>query len=291
MTEVKASDYKGNRPSWCPGCGDFGLLSAMNKALARLGYRPNEVIIVAGIGCSGNYPHFTSTYGFHSTHGRALPVATGIALANPEAKIIVVGGDGDGYGIGVGHFIHATRRNLNVTYAVMNNMIYGLTLGQSSPTSQMKHKTLTTPKGVDERPINPISLALGAGISFVARGFTGEGKHLERILERALQHEGFSLIDVFSPCVTFNRINTYEWFRERVYFLEDESGYDKSDIMMAFSKSLEWGNKIPLGVIFEDQGVPLHKIEPTLSSGVIPVNEKLGFPENLTSSDILDEFR
>lgn len=289
VKEVKASDYKGPRPSWCPGCGDYGLLSAMNKALAGLGYAPHEVVIVSGIGCSGNFPHFTSAYGFHSTHGRALPAALGMAMANPDLKIIVVGGDGDGYGIGAGHFIHAARRNLDITYTVMNNQIYGLTLGQSSPTSQMKHITLTTPEGVDERPINPMTLAIGAGASFVARTFSGEGKHLEEVLRKAIEHPGFSLVDDLSPCVTFNRLNTYDWFRERVYMLE-ETEHDKTDLNQAFAKALEWGEKIPLGILYQDEGVPLQKLDRTLKTGVNPANEPLGI-KHLDTNKLYSEFR
>jgi 2-oxoglutarate/2-oxoacid ferredoxin oxidoreductase subunit beta len=287
--EVSASDFKGPKPSWCPGCGDFGLLSAMNKALANLGYKPNEVVIVSGIGCSGNFPHFTSAYGFHSTHGRSLPAAMGMALVNPDLKIIVVGGDGDGYGIGAGHFIHAARRNINLTYVVMNNQIYGLTLGQSSPTSQMKHITLTSPEGVDERPINPIPLALGAGASFVARTFSGEGKHLEEVLREAIEHNGFALVDDLSPCVTFNRLNTYDWFRERIYKLE-ETEHDNSNIVKAFEKGLEWGDKIPIGVIFKDEGQSLQQLDQTLRSGVIPVHTELGI-KHINPDEIYDEFR
>ena len=289
---IKPSDFKGGKPTWCPGCGDYGLQSAMRKALANLGYSPNEVVIISGIGCSGNFPHFQSTYGFHSTHGRALPLATGVALSNPDVKVIAVGGDGDGYGIGVGHFIHTARRNLDITYAVMDNQIYGLTLGQASPTSQMKAITLTTPKGVDERPINPISLAIGAGASFVARGFSGEGSHLEKLLEKAIEHKGFSLVDTLSPCVTFNRLNTYDWFRDRVYFLEDEEGYDSKDLSAAFKKSLEWNEKIPLGVIFEDEGASLQDLDRTVSKGKVLVNEPLPIDPNVTDMKrIFNEFR
>lgn len=289
---IKPSDFKGGKPTWCPGCGDYGLQSAMRKALSNLGYSPEEVVIVSGIGCSGNFPHFQSTYGFHSTHGRALPLATGVALANPDVKVIAVGGDGDGYGIGVGHFIHAARRNLDITYAVMDNQIYGLTLGQASPTSQMKAITLTTPKGVDERPINPISLAIGAGASFVARGFSGEGAHLEKLLEAAIEHKGFSLVDTLSPCVTFNRLNTYDWFRDRVYFLEEEEGYNKADLSQAFVKSLEWNEKIPLGIIFEDEGASLQDLDRIISKGINPVKQKLGIDPAVTDiKKIFSEFK
>ncbi|MDH5647609.1 MAG: thiamine pyrophosphate-dependent enzyme, partial [Candidatus Heimdallarchaeota archaeon] len=185
--ELEKIKFKGDvKPNWCPGCGDYGLLSATTSVLSDLGYQPNETVIISGIGCSSSFPHWTSAYGIHMIHGRALPAAYGLHMVNPSLKIIVAGGDGDGYGIGVGHFIHTARRNINIVYMVMNNQIYGLTLGQSSPSSQQGHITLTTPSGVDERPINPISLALGAGATFVARGFSGDTKHLRYLIERAL---------------------------------------------------------------------------------------------------------
>ncbi len=293
QSKVSAKDFKGPRPSWCPGCGDYGVLSALTRALSELGYTPNEVVIVSGIGCSGNLPHFSSTYGFHVTHGRALPVATGIALANPNLKIIVVGGDGDGFGIGVGHFVHAARRNLNISYVVMDNQIYGLTLGQASPTSQMHHITLTTPEGVDEQRINPIALALGAGASFVSRGFSGQAAHLVDLIVKSIKHKGFALVDTISPCVTFNRLNTYDWYNERIYNLDEEEGYNHKDINSAFKRGLEWGTKIPIGVFYQNESQPpLEDLDRVLKRGKIPVDEPLTFKENnVDAESIYDEFR
>ncbi|MFV2015644.1 MAG: thiamine pyrophosphate-dependent enzyme, partial [Candidatus Heimdallarchaeota archaeon] len=222
--------FKGEvSPNWCPGCGDYGLLSATTKVLDKMGFKPHEVVIVSGIGCSSNFPHFTSVFGFHTVHGRSLPAAMAIKLCNPDLNVIAVGGDGDGYGIGAGHFIHAIRRNIDITYLVMNNQIYGLTLGQASPTSALDHITITTPQGVDERPINPISLALGSGSSFTGRGFSGKIKHLQDLIVKGIKHKGFSFIDVLSPCVTFNKLNTYNWFKEKIVNLEEE-GHDYTDL-------------------------------------------------------------
>ena len=283
--------FKGNvRPNWCPGCGDYGLLAATTKALARLGYQPHETVIISGIGCSSSFPHWTTAYGIHMVHGRALPAATGVHLVNPKLKVVVAGGDGDGYGIGVGHFVHASRRNLDMTYMVMNNQIYGLTLGQSSPSSQEGHVTLTTPQGVDERPINPITLSLGAGATFVARGFSGDNKHLQMIIEQALEHKGFSFIDVLSPCVTFNKLNTYDWFRNRVYKLEDEN-HDISNISAAFTKGVEWGDRIPIGVFYKKN---YHTLVDTdrVASTQVAVKSKLGIDNTKqTKQQIFDEFR
>lgn len=278
------------QPNWCPGCGDYGLLSSTTKALSKLGYQPNETVIISGIGCSSSFPHWTSAYGIHMVHGRALPAATGVHMSNPELKVVVAGGDGDGYGIGVGHFVHASRRNIDLTYMVMNNQIYGLTLGQSSPSSQVGHVTLTTPEGVDENPINPIALALGAGATFVARGFTGDNSQLQSIIEQALQHNGFSFVDVLSPCVTFNRLNTYDWFRERVYKLEDED-HNSSDISEAFTKAQQWGDKIPTGIFFKSNRPALHEID-VVTSNRVPVKEPLGFEnQGIDRESVFDEFR
>lgn len=279
--------FKGTvSPNWCPGCGDYGLLASTTRALENMGYDPHDVVIVSGIGCSSNFPHFTSAYGFHAVHGRALPTAMAIKLVNPDLKVIAVGGDGDGYGIGVGHFVHNIRRDLDITYLVMNNQIYGLTLGQASPTSTLHHITITSPEpGVEENPVNPLTLALGAGANFVARGFSGKVKQLENLIERGINFSGFSFIDVLSPCVTFNRLNTYNWFKERVYNLQ-EKNHDTSNQPQAFAKALEWGDKIPLGLFYQNtHHVPIKQ----------PFNvSKLSFKRNQTkkiTESIMDSFK
>jgi 2-oxoglutarate ferredoxin oxidoreductase subunit beta len=290
-TNTLSKLFKGSvKPNWCPGCGDYGLLSATIKSLANLGYQPNEVVIVSGIGCSSSFPHWTTAYGIHMLHGRALPTAMGVKMANPDLKVIVVGGDGDGYGIGAGHFIHTARRNVDLTYLVMNNQIYGLTLGQASPSSQIGHITLTTPEGVDERPINPIALALGAGASLVGRGFTGDGKHLQGLIETGLNHKGFSFIDTLSPCVTFNKLNTYDWFKERIYKLSEEN-HDVTDIGQAFIKAQEWGNSIPIGMFYREEGYALHETDP-VTRNRNPGKEPLGLiNQGIDPESIFDELR
>ncbi|MDH5375635.1 MAG: thiamine pyrophosphate-dependent enzyme [Candidatus Bathyarchaeota archaeon] len=249
---VELADLKTvGQPSWCPGCGNFPIWHALKRAIVQLNLEPHNVVIFSGIGCSSKMPHWINTYGFHGIHGRALPIATGAELANNNLTAIVVGGDGDGYGIGVGHFIHAMRRNLNMTYIVSNNQIYGLTTGQTSPTSDKGFTTKSTPTGVIEVPINPIALAIASGATYISRGFSKEMRQLTKLIVDGLRHKGFALIDVLQPCVTFNRKNTYDWFSERVYKLE-ETGHDVTDKKAAFLKSLEWNDRIPIGLFYRE---------------------------------------
>lgn len=247
------------KATWCPGCGDFAVLRALQIALASLELNPKDVVIVSGIGCSSNLPGFLNSYGFHGLHGRAVPVASGIKLANHDLNVIIAGGDGDGYGIGLGHFIHAMRRNLDITYVVMNNQVYGLTTGQAAPTSEKGMLTKSTPQGVLEGPVNPIALALVSGATFVARGFSGDADHLAKLTEDGIKHKGFSLIDIMSPCVTYNRQNTYQWFRERVYRLEEDN-HDMLNMDQALKRSQEWEARIPLGIFYNNP-------KPTYESG------------------------
>lgn len=241
-----------SKPTWCPGCGDFGVLSATRKALVELQVDPTNTLVISGIGCSSNFPHFIGGYGIHSLHGRAAANAVGAKLSNPDLTVIVAGGDGDGLGIGLGGLVHAARRNLDVTYVIMDNQIYGLTTGQTSPTSLLGAKTKSTPYGNIERPLNPIAIALAAEATFIARTFSGDGKHFAEVMKRAIAHKGFSIVDALSPCVTFNKFNTYDYFRERVYRLED-TDYDPSDKMAAYKKAYEWEveDKVPIGVFYE----------------------------------------
>ena len=222
---------------------------------------------MSGIGCSSNFPGYLNAYGMHTLHGRALAVATGAKLANHELTVLVTGGDGDGYGIGGNHFVHTARRNVDLTYLVMNNQIYGLTTGQVSPSSSVGMKTKSTPFGNIERPVHPTAAAIVNGATFVARGFSGHGKHLVSIVKQAIEHKGFSHVDVFSPCVTFNHDNSYEFFRDRVKQLE-ESGHDPSDWKSACEKALMWGETIYTGVFYRNDEVPaLHELEPILDEG------------------------
>ncbi len=282
---VKSLD--GLHPDWCLGCGDFGVLKSLKEAIVELNIQPHKILIVSGIGCSSNLPGFINTYGVHSLHGRSLPVATGAALANHDLNVIAVGGDGDGFGIGIGHFLHAMRRNLNLTYIVMDNEIYGLTTGQTSPTTTEGHKTKSTPRGNVERPIQPLALALATGATYVARGFSGQPKQLKDLLVGAIAHKGFSLIDVFSPCVTFNKVNTYSWFRERVYRLDEEKGYDPANLDAAMKKSFEFGDKIPIGLLYQTQRPTYEDTEPIFQNGPL-VDQPLGL-DRATFDEILAE--
>jgi len=275
VIELPVETYKGPvDPDWCPGCGDFGVLRSVQEAAGKLGVKPENLFVVSGIGCSSNLPGFIHAYGIHSLHGRAVPVATGAHLANTEMKTVITGGDGDGYGIGVGHLLHAMRRNLDMTYVVMDNQIYGLTTGQTSPTTTKGHKTKSTPQGNIETPLNPLALAITSGATYVARGFSGEPKHLVDMIAGGMAHKGFALIDVFSPCVTYNKINTYPWFKERVYKLED-SGWDSSDFYKSIEKSYEWNDKIPLGVLYKTDMPTYEDGDPNLCKGPL-VKAKLG---------------
>lgn len=286
--QVSMQSLEGDvHPDWCPGCGDFGVLKSLKEAIVSLQIEPHDVLVVSGIGCSSNLPGFIRTYGVHSLHGRSLPVATGAALANHDLSVIAVGGDGDGYGIGIGHYLHAMRRNLNLTYIVMDNEIYGLTTGQTSPTTTEGHKTKSTPRGNVEKPIQPLALAVTTGATYVARGFSAEQKHLTQILADAIRHRGFSIVDVFSPCVTFNKLNTYGWFRDRVYKVEEEDGYDPSDFRAALGKSLEFGDRIPIGCLYRVQKPIYDDTEPVLAQGPL-VDQPLGL-DRATFDEILAE--
>jgi len=249
MSEMK--DFNSEvHPDWCPGCGDFGLLTAMKKVFPAMGLNPHDLMVVSGIGCSSNLPGFINTYGMHTLHGRSLPIAQGFKLANHKMKVIAVGGDGDGYAIGLGHFVHAMRRNVDMTYIVMNNAIYGLTTGQTSPTTQLNTKTKSTPFGNPELPINPMTLALGAGCGYVARVYTGHVPRLIEIIKEAMEYPGFAFVDTFSPCVTFNKINSHEYFKKNVKDI-NQNGHDSSDIMAAYKEALRDDGCIPTGVLYK----------------------------------------
>jgi 2-oxoglutarate ferredoxin oxidoreductase subunit beta len=253
---VTVKDYTTeNKPDWCPGCGDFGILNAIKKALVDLGKQPHEVTVIAGIGCSSKLPHWLNSYGFHTLHGRALPIATAARLSNTKNDVIVISGDGDGYGIGVGHLVHAARRNINVTMLAHNNQIYGLTTGQASPTTDLGHKTKTTPKGNVEMPVNPLALAIACGAGMVARSSAGDPKHLTETIKEGLNYRGFALVDILQPCVTFNKVNTYAWYKEQSVKLPAD--WDPTNKAKAFEMALKWGhNDIALGTLFKDTSLP-----------------------------------
>jgi 2-oxoglutarate ferredoxin oxidoreductase subunit beta len=264
----KAKDYKGLvNPDWCAGCGDFGVLTCLMKAWAELEIQPHKIVTISGIGCSSNLPGYVNTYGMHTLHGRSLAVATGVQLANHELCVVATGGDGDGFGIGGNHFAHTARRNVNLTYVVMDNQIYGLTTGQISPTSAVGMKTKSTPHGNVELPINPLTSSMANGATFVARGFSGHARHLVDLIKQGIEHQGFSFIDVFSPCVTFNHENTYQFFKTRIKKLEDED-HDTSDWKAAMEKAMLWGDTIYTGVFLKNDDRPtLGQLEPVLDEG------------------------
>jgi len=260
---ITASDYAGLKPAWCPGCGNFGILEALNRALIQMEIEPHQILLVSGIGQAGKLPHYTRGNVFNSLHGRPVPPAIGAKIANPELIVIAFSGDGDAYGEGGNHFLHAARRNHDITYLVHNNQVYGLTKGQASPTSDVGFITKTTPYGAGS-PVNPIALAIVSGASFVARGFAGDVDHLSNLIKEGITHRGFALIDILQPCVSFNPKNTFQWYRERVYKLDDER-YNPRDKRAALEKALIWGEEIPIGVIYQEN-LPVYEDQlPSLS--------------------------
>lgn len=272
--------------TWCPGCGDYSILAALKKAIVDAGIEPHKTVVASGIGCSGKLPHFIKTYGFESIHGRGLAAASGIKLANHELNVISVGGDGDGYGIGMGHFIHACRRNYDMTYIVHDNQIYGLTTGQTSPTSEKGMKTKSTPEGVLEDPVNPLALSISSGATFVARGFSGDLGHLADLIRQGIEHRGFAHIDVCQPCVVWNKINTFDYFRKKVYKLGENEKYDSSDKFEAYKKAWEWDEGIPIGVLYKED-------KPTYEDGLPPLKKgplsKMPV-ENLDISELMRKY-
>ncbi len=268
MLDVKQYETP-NFPTWCPSCGDFAIWRAIRMALAERKEEPHEVVAVFGIGCSGNMADKLRLYSFHGLHGRPIPVAEGIKLANHRLPVLVIGGDGDGYGEGISHFLHSIRGNHDLTYVVHNNAVYGLTKGQTAPTSEKGFVTNSTPDGVIEIPVNPVALAVAAGATFVARGFSAEVNHLAMIIGKAMEHRGFALVDVFQPCVTFNHINTYDFYRQRVYKLET-SGHVPTDRAAAYARAQEWGERIPIGILYQNEERPAYHEElPQLAKGAL----------------------
>jgi 2-oxoglutarate ferredoxin oxidoreductase subunit beta len=245
--------------TWCPGCGDFPILKCLKESLMAQEIGPHQVMIVSGIGCGSKLPYYIRANGYNSLHGRSLPIAQAIKLVNHSLKVVAVTGDGDGLGIGGNHFLHAMRRNPDITHLIENNQIYGLTKGQASPTSDKGFITTTSPDGCIESAVNPIALGITCGATFIARTSSGDPKHLTDIITRAMKHKGYSLIDVLQPCVTFNKVNTYQWYKQRIYNVETQPDYKPKDRQWAFSKALEWGDKIPVGVIYQDTTLPTYE--------------------------------
>jgi len=237
---------------WCPGCGNFQILEAMKEAFAEMDLPPEKLLIVSGIGQAGKTPHFLKCNFFHGLHGRALPVATGAKIANHELTVVVSSGDGDCYGEGGNHFISAVRRNIDITLLVHNNKVYGLTKGQASPTSDIGFRTKMQPHGVIANSFNPLAVALAFGAGFVARGFSGKKTHLNQLIRKAIAHKGFSMIDIMQPCVSLNPVNTFAWYNKRAYDLAEED-YDATDLDAAFSLSRKWGDRIPIGILYQKE--------------------------------------
>jgi 2-oxoglutarate ferredoxin oxidoreductase subunit beta len=312
---LKISDFKTDvYADWCPGCGNFGIMTALQMALSELGLLPHQVVIVSGIGCSGKEAHNVKAYGVHTLHGRTLPFATGIKVANPDLTVIAIGGDGDGLGIGAGHFVNTGRRNLDLTYIIHNNGVYGLTKGQASPTLKFGLKTKAIPKPNINEAVNPIALALVSGYTFVARSYAYDFRHLKDMVKQAILHKGSAFIDCLQPCPTYNDINTKDWYagedrkhpktgkpQSRLYKLEetdydpvaqDETG-DLKKKLVAMEKSSEWGNKIPIGVFFKTEHSPtfLERIQKRIPfyQSSPPAKQRIS-DENDGSNVILKEF-
>jgi 2-oxoglutarate ferredoxin oxidoreductase subunit beta len=313
---LKMTDFKTDIfADWCPGCGNFGILTALQMALAELGLEPHHVVIVSGIGCSGKVPHNVKAYGVHTLHGRTLPFATGIKIANPELTVIAVGGDGDGLGIGAGHFVNTGRRNLDITYIIHDNGVYGLTKGQASPTLKLGLKTKAIPKPNINEAVNPIALALVAGYTFAARSYAYDVRHLKETIKQGIRHKGLAFIDALQPCPTYNDINTKEWYggedrkdpatgkpQPRVYKLE-ETGYDPvvHDLTEDFEKKIaamhkaqEWGDRIPIGVFYKNE------LEPTFVERIVgripfyrsnpPAKQKISDENGFSTADLKEFF-
>jgi 2-oxoglutarate ferredoxin oxidoreductase subunit beta len=285
MTKVTVNDYQSAVPNaWCPGCGNFSILAAVKKALVELNLPPQKICFVSGIGQAPKLPHYTKGNVFNGLHGRTLPAAAGIKLANHELTVISIDGDGGAYGEGTNHLLAAMRRNIDMTYLVHNNQVYGLTKGQASPTSDIGTVTKTTPFGAIE-PLNPLLLAMASDISLVARGFSGDPDHLTGLIKAAIQHKGFALVDILQNCPSFNKTNTFAWYKKRVYKVEAE-GYNPTDKAAAFIKAAEWGDRIPIGIIFK-QNRPLYEDSlPQLKAG--PLVKQAMDPQSI--QNLMGEF-
>jgi 2-oxoglutarate ferredoxin oxidoreductase subunit beta len=247
---VTLEDYGQYETAWCPGCGNFSILEAVKKALVARNLEPHQVLLVSGIGQAAKAPHYLNANVFNGLHGRSLPVATGAKLANPDLVVIVESGDGCNYGEGGNHFLAAIRRNIDVTMLVHNNQIYGLTKGQASPTTAEAIITKAQPEGVFSAPFNPIAVAVAMQAGFVARAFSGMVDHLSELIQQGIAHQGFALIDILQPCVSFNKVNTFAWYKKRCYPLPEE--YDPTDWGNAMKTAMEWGDKIPVGIIYRN---------------------------------------
>lgn len=318
---LKLSDLKTTAHNdWCPGCGDFGILNAVQMALAEMNVDPTQAVIVSGIGCSGKVSHFVKTYGVHTLHGRALPFATGIKLANPSLEVIAEGGDGDGMGIGAGHFLHSGRRNVDMVYIIHDNEVYGLTKGQAAPTMKLGMRTKSLPLPNINQGVNPIMLALAAGYTFIARGYSYDVRHLKDLIIKAIKHRGFAFLDVLQPCPTYNDVLTKEYWageghldvngkmQPRTYKLE-ETGYDgvvhsgdvdevEKKVGQAVLKAFEFGDHTPIGVFYQNEFIPTYEERitgriPAYMSNP-PAKQEIAGPDGVPLANVkkmIEEFR
>jgi 2-oxoglutarate/2-oxoacid ferredoxin oxidoreductase subunit beta len=284
---VTVNDYKGIDSTWCPGCGNFAILNGIRQVLAGLDISPHQVVMYSGIGQAAKLPLYTSTNVLNGLHGRALCLATGSRFADHTIKTIVFGGDGDGFAEGGNHFLHAVRRNPDMTYIVHNNQVYGLTKGQASPTSDQGFVTGTTPEGVFHERFNPAAVAISLNASFVARTHTGVMTHMVEMMQKALEHKGFSFLEVLQPCVTYNKVNTLKWYREHSYDLSEDKDFDPGDRVAAWKKSLEWTEAFPIGVLYQSDRPAMEDNLVVLKDG--PLNYKTSRPRNI--KNLLESFR
>jgi len=258
--------------AWCPGCGDFAILAALKQALAELDIKPHEIVMSSGIGQAAKTPHYINVNGFNGLHGRAVPPAVGIKLANKDLKVIINSGDGDSYGEGGNHLLHNIRKNIDITHFVHDNQIYGLTKGQGSPTTDKGQKTSMQFDGTMVDAFRPLAFAITAGATFVARSFSGDKDHLVSIMKQAILHKGYSLVDILQPCVTFNHVNTFKWYKENTYKLGDD--YDPTKKAEGLKVAMEWDNGIPLGVIYKEERVEYTATLSYITKGQPLINRK-----------------
>jgi len=284
---MNVNDFKSSdKITWCPGCGDFGILAALKNALVKINKAPKDILLVSGIGQAAKLPHYIKCNCFNGLHGRALPVASGAKMANRDLTVIVATGDGDCYGEGGNHFIHNIRRNIDITVIVHNNQIYGLTKGQASPTTDTGYVTNVQTGGVVLEPFHPLEAAIALGCGFVARGYSAETEHLSWLIAEAISHRGFSLIDVLQPCVSFNKKNTYEWYSKRVYKINEDPAYNLQDKQAAYQKAAQWGDMIPIGILYKEQK-PSYEEKAGIAARLPAVEENI---ENVNINRLLDSF-
>lgn len=285
---LSLDDFYSDDPiAWCPGCGNFSILKALKNAFVELDKRPSQIVVVSGIGQAPKSPHYLRCNTFNGLHGRTLPLATGVKLSNHDLTVLAEGGDGDGYAEGGNHFLHAMRRNIDITYLVHNNQVYGLTKGQTSPTSDLGFVSKTTPMGSPNPPMSPMLIAIASNCSFVARGFCGEIEHLTHLIKEGVSHKGFAFIEILQNCVSFNKVNTVQWYKDRVYKINEEPKYNPADRMMAFGRAEEWGDKIPIGILFKTERPTLDAQEPAIKKMSL-VKQRL---EPVSFASLFETFR